>query len=127
MRIVYRLVEFGPGINQSNPLLSHEIYPFMLDGFPMLLALTTLNVIHPGLVLRGPDADFPRLTRAEKKAKKQLKKDLKTQNKEAKRQLKMAKKSGSSTNFELLEVPSQRQSIDLEASQTSWNPTSGHR
>ena len=43
----------------------------MLDAFPMLLAVTLLNACHPGLVLRGPDSEFPRLSRAEKKALKQ--------------------------------------------------------
>lgn len=85
MRIVYRLIEFGDRAEASNPLVGDEIYPFMLDAFPMLLALVILNVMHPGLVLRGPDSEFPGLTRAEKKA-------LRLRKKEEKQQRKMAKK-----------------------------------
>lgn len=40
----------------------------------MFLALFILNVFHPGRVLVGPDSEFPRLTRAEKKRLKQEKK-----------------------------------------------------
>lgn len=86
MRIVFRLIEFSDGVGSSNRLVGDEIYPFMLDAFPMLLALVLLNVIHPGLVLRGPDSEFPRKTRAEKKA-------LKAQKKQDKEMRKMAKKA----------------------------------
>lgn len=68
VRTVYRLIEFGPGLNADNPLLTNEIYPFALDAVPMILALTILNVMHPGLVLRGPNSEFPSLSRAEKRA-----------------------------------------------------------
>jgi hypothetical protein len=47
----------------------------------MLLALVLMNIMHPGLVLRGPDSDFPHLTRKEKKALKQQKKQEKAQRK----------------------------------------------
>ncbi|OAQ87902.1 RTA1 domain-containingprotein [Purpureocillium lilacinum] len=89
MRIVYRLVEFSPGAGMDNPLLTSEIYPFMLDAFPMLVALVLLNAMHPGFVLRGPESEFPRLSRAEKKA-------LKAQKKEDKRRRKEEKKRGKS-------------------------------
>lgn len=81
MRIVYRLVEFGPGIDSDNPLLANEAYSLGLDAFPMLLALTLLNIAHPGLVLHGPESEFPRLSRKEKKALKQEKKQRRKENK----------------------------------------------
>ncbi|KAJ6447143.1 RTA1 domain-containingprotein [Purpureocillium lavendulum] len=87
MRIVYRLIEFSPGAGRDNPLLTSEIYPFILDAFPMLVGLVLLNVMHPGFVLRGPDSEFPRLTRAEKKA-------IKAQKKEDKRRRKEERKRG---------------------------------
>ncbi|KAF7547968.1 hypothetical protein G7Z17_g7357 [Cylindrodendrum hubeiense] len=90
VRIVFRLYEFSPGANTSNPILTHEDYALCLDAFPMLLALVLLNAMHPGLVLRGPDSDFPRLSRKEKKA-------LKQQKKQDKRDLKAAKKAGKSS------------------------------
>ncbi|KAH7016806.1 RTA1 like protein-domain-containing protein [Ilyonectria destructans] len=100
VRIVFRLYEFSPGANTSNPILTHEDYALCLDAFPMLLALVLLNSMHPGLVLRGPDSDFPRLSRKEKKA-------LKQQKKEEKRDLKAAKKAGksgkSSGSYEMYE------------------------
>ncbi|KAI3573800.1 hypothetical protein IWW34DRAFT_823748 [Fusarium oxysporum f. sp. albedinis] len=55
VRTVYRLIEFGPGLNADNPLLTKEIYPFALDALPMSLALTMLNAMHPGFVLRGTE------------------------------------------------------------------------
>lgn len=72
-------------------MLSNEIFPFMLDAFPMLLAFVALNVMHPGFVLKGPDGDFPRRTRAEKKAIKQQKKDDKKYKKQERRRRKAAK------------------------------------
>ncbi|PNY26031.1 Uncharacterized protein TCAP_04034 [Tolypocladium capitatum] len=41
----------------------------------VLLALTLLNACHPGLVLRRPHSEFPRLSRAEKKAIRQQNED----------------------------------------------------
>lgn len=55
-------------------MLDSEAYPYVLDTLPMFFALVVLNVLHPGRVLRGPDSDFPRLSRAEKKRVKQEKK-----------------------------------------------------
>jgi hypothetical protein len=77
VRIIFRLCEFGPGVNINNPILRDENYQFVLDGFPMLLALVLLNVVHPGTVLRGPESDFPRLSRKEKKAIRREKKEQK--------------------------------------------------
>ncbi|KAF4445120.1 hypothetical protein F53441_10962 [Fusarium austroafricanum] len=90
IRIVYRLVEFGPGVNDHNQLLIHEGYPLGLDATPILIALVLLNIMHPGFVLRGPDSEFPKLSRKEKKALKQLKKMEKKQAREAKK----ARKAG---------------------------------
>lgn len=90
VRIVYRLVEFGPGVNAHNQLLIHEEYPLCLDATPILIALVLLNIMHPGFVLRGPDSEFPKLSRKEKKALKQQKKQEKKQAKEAKK----ARKAG---------------------------------
>ncbi|KAM0340236.1 hypothetical protein ACHAPU_010580 [Fusarium lateritium] len=90
IRIIYRLVEFGPGVNAHNELLIHEEYPLCLDATPILIALVLLNVMHPGVVLRGPESEFPKLSRKEKKALKQQKKQEKKQAKEAKK----ARKAG---------------------------------
>ncbi|KAH6895722.1 RTA1 like protein-domain-containing protein [Thelonectria olida] len=92
VRIIYRLCEFGPGVSEDNPILANENYGFLLDAFPMLLALVLMNAMHPGLVLRGPDSDFPSLSRKEKKALKQQKKQEKAQRKADKK----ARKQGGS-------------------------------
>ncbi|TQB73133.1 hypothetical protein MPDQ_006050 [Monascus purpureus] len=62
-----------------------EAYPYVLDTLPMFLALAVLNVLHPGRVLRGPDSEFPRLSRAEKKRVKKEKKAQKATKKAEKR------------------------------------------
>lgn len=87
MRIIFRLIEFSAGSDISNPLPYHEIYALVLDAFPMVLALTILSVGHPGLVLKGPESEFPsrKERRAEKKAKKAAKKALKEEKKAAKK------------------------------------------
>lgn len=58
----------------------------------MLLGLILLNIIHPGLVLRGPESEFPTVSRAEKKEAKRQKKEAKKQEKEAKKSAKAQKK-----------------------------------
>jgi len=96
MRISYRVAELTPGVKQSNAILTQESYPFFLDAFPMALALILLNIMHPGLVLKGPDSEFPKVSRAEKKALKQKKKEQKA---EAKRQRKAAKNGFGDGNY----------------------------
>ena len=39
----------------------------------MVFALVIFNVIHPGKILVGPDADWPKLSKEEKKATKEAK------------------------------------------------------
>lgn len=90
MRIIFRLVEFGQGVSSSNPILTHEGYTFGLDALPMLLAAVLLNIVHPGLVLKGPDSEFPRLSRGEKKA---LKREKKEEKEGKKKDRKLAKQS----------------------------------
>lgn len=59
MRIIFRLVEFSGGVSTDNVVLRHEQFQLYLDAFPMLVALFALNVVHPGMVLKGPDSAFP--------------------------------------------------------------------
>ncbi|KAF2036625.1 hypothetical protein EK21DRAFT_45544, partial [Setomelanomma holmii] len=57
MRIIFRLCEFSGGIDpEKNKLPYQERYALGLDAFPMMLALLILAVVHPGLVLRGPES-----------------------------------------------------------------------
>jgi len=54
----------------------------------MLLAALLLNIVHPGLVLKGPESEFPHLSRKEKKMLKQEKKAAKQQRKQEKKSAK---------------------------------------
>ena len=59
VRVIFRLVEFGGGASQSNPILTNEAYQLALDALPMLIALFAMNVVHPGVVLKGSESSFP--------------------------------------------------------------------
>ncbi|OAQ99384.1 hypothetical protein LLEC1_05175 [Akanthomyces lecanii] len=90
VRIIFRLLEFGPGINANNKLITDETYPLVLDAMPTLLALALLNLMHPGLVLRGPDGEFPRVTRREKKTARLQAKEEKKRQREARKASKLS-------------------------------------
>jgi hypothetical protein len=79
VRIIYRIAEFAGGVGPSNPLPLHEFYSYALDALPMLLALLILALFHPGRFLVGPDSEFPKLTRADKRALKEQRKAEKVQ------------------------------------------------
>ena len=78
-----------------------EYYVLMLDALPMLIALVLLVVTHPGMVLIGPESEFPKLTRAEKKALKKQKKEEKKASKAAKRAGKRSRSEVDSDNEQL--------------------------
>ncbi|KAI9760598.1 MAG: hypothetical protein M4579_001567 [Chaenotheca gracillima] len=84
-RIVYRLIEYARGTTASNPLPFHEVYLYVLDAAPMLIAIFIFNVSHPGHKLVGPDSSFPHLSRKQKKALKAEKKERKAAEKEARK------------------------------------------
>lgn len=85
IRIIFRLVEFSHGTGTNNPIPTHEVYMYCLDALPMALALYTMAISHPARTLVGPDSEFPKLTRAEKKQQKEAKKAEKLEMKAAKR------------------------------------------
>lgn len=87
MRIVFRLAEFSGGMEpETNSLPFKEGYALGLDAFPMVLAVFVLAVVHPGLVLRGEESEFP-----SRKTRKAEKKEIKRANRERKRARKEAK------------------------------------
>ncbi|KAM0495436.1 hypothetical protein ACHAP8_008026 [Fusarium lateritium] len=61
VRIIYRLIEFSGGQGQDNSLVTHEVYFYILEAVPMLLALLAFNIVHPGRVMQGPLSDMPGL------------------------------------------------------------------
>lgn len=60
----------------------------------MLVALLVLCIFHPGRFLVGPESEFPRLSRKEKKAIKKEKKAQKAAAKEEKKARKQSRKFG---------------------------------
>ncbi|KAK2798714.1 hypothetical protein FQN50_008752 [Emmonsiellopsis sp. PD_5] len=58
-RIIYRLVEFANGDKPSNPIPYTEAYMYVLDCMPMLISILLWNIVHPGAILRGPEAKLP--------------------------------------------------------------------
>lgn len=69
-------------------MLFNEAFVYVFDATPMFLALLLLSVMHPGRILVGPQSDFPRLSRKEKKSAKQETKLLKQEMKEEMRRRK---------------------------------------
>ncbi|GKZ30966.1 hypothetical protein AbraIFM66950_010791 [Aspergillus brasiliensis] len=96
VRIIFRLCQYAQGTDPTNPVLTHEAYEYVLDAVPMFVALAGLNVVHPGRVLQGPESEFPRVSRAEKKRLKMERKEAKRERKEAKRVEKEMRKGSSS-------------------------------
>ncbi|KAF3931086.1 hypothetical protein ABW20_dc0106617 [Dactylellina cionopaga] len=82
IRIIFRLVEFSGG-SFNNKLTTNETFFYVLEATPMSIACITWNVFHPGRFLVGPESEFPRLTRKEKKA---LKAEKKREKEEKKRE-----------------------------------------
>lgn len=92
LRIFYRIAEYGGGMTMSNPVPFHEAYSYTLDAFPMMVCLLILTIMHPGRILAGPESDFPKKTRAEKKAEKAQKKADKAEKKAQKKAQKLEAK-----------------------------------
>ncbi|GFF30199.1 hypothetical protein IFM58399_02507 [Aspergillus lentulus] len=59
VRIIFRLVEFSSGNDASNPIPQHEWYMYVFDAVPMWFAIVVWNVVHPGAIIKGPDAKMP--------------------------------------------------------------------
>ncbi|RHZ52984.1 RTA1 domain-containing protein [Aspergillus thermomutatus] len=59
VRIIFRLVEFSSGNDASNPIPRHEWYMYVFDAVPMWVAIAVWNVVHPGAIIKGPDARMP--------------------------------------------------------------------
>ncbi|KAL2216976.1 putative RTA1 domain protein [Thermoascus aurantiacus ATCC 26904] len=77
IRIIFRLIEYSRGTDASNPIPTHEAYQYVLDALPMFLSLVVMSIFHPGRVLKGPDSEFPKLSRREKRKIKAAKKAAK--------------------------------------------------
>ncbi|KIW93834.1 uncharacterized protein Z519_05149 [Cladophialophora bantiana CBS 173.52] len=58
VRIIFRLVEYTDG--EYSHVASYEAYFYCLEALPMILSLFIFNIVHPGIVLVGPDSEFPK-------------------------------------------------------------------
>jgi hypothetical protein len=58
MRIIFRLVEYPDG--EYSQVATHEAYFYGLEALPMVTSLVIFNILHPALVLVGPDSEFPK-------------------------------------------------------------------
>ncbi|KAF2171096.1 hypothetical protein M409DRAFT_19067 [Zasmidium cellare ATCC 36951] len=59
IRIIFRLIEFSGGENESNPIPYNERYFYAFEAMPMFLAILVWNLSHPGRFIQGPDAKLP--------------------------------------------------------------------
>ncbi|KAI9665829.1 MAG: hypothetical protein M1821_003763 [Bathelium mastoideum] len=57
VRIIFRLIEYSTGLHSTIP--NHEVYMYIFDSTPMLLALVLYLVFHPGRLMPGKESDFP--------------------------------------------------------------------
>ncbi|RYP67625.1 hypothetical protein DL770_008584 [Monosporascus sp. CRB-9-2] len=60
LRIVYRIIEFSSTSTAvDNPVSANESYFYALEAAPMVLVILAFNIVHPGLVFIGQNADMP--------------------------------------------------------------------
>ena len=64
IRIIFRLIEYSQGYDSS--IVTEEVWAYVFDSLPMFIALVMFNVVHPGRIMTGKEADFP--SRKERKA-----------------------------------------------------------
>ncbi|KAK4997654.1 hypothetical protein LTR28_013910 [Elasticomyces elasticus] len=91
-----------------------------------MLAILVLVIWHPGRTLVGPDSEFPRLSRAEKKALKLGKREMKAREKEKKRSLKTAKSGDQSSMYRLtdhLNVRNEERANYFKLGEAAEHPT----
>ena len=83
LRIVYHLVQFATGVD--SPVAHEESLFYVLDALPMFVAIALFDIYHPGRALVGPESEFPKRTRAEKKEERRQEKEARQQRKMEKR------------------------------------------
>ena len=69
VRIIFRLIEYSQGYKSS--IVTKEVWALIFDSLPMFIALVLFNVVHPGRIMVGKEADFP-----SRKARKAASKDF---------------------------------------------------
>lgn len=111
IRIVYRLIEFNSGPESFIP--RHEFFVYVFEATPMFIVLVTYAIFHPGRFLLGPESEFPKKSKADKRAAKDAKalaKDEEKRNKVAGRWMRKGTKSGEERYEPYLQVHSRQPS-----------------
>ncbi|PGH18059.1 hypothetical protein AJ79_00686 [Helicocarpus griseus UAMH5409] len=67
IRIIFRMVEYSSG--HDTGLATSEAAFYCLEALPMIVGLGLFNFVHPGMVLVGPESEFPKKEKKEKKKK----------------------------------------------------------
>lgn len=67
VRIIFRLAEYTDG--EYSHVAIYEAYFYCLEALPMIVSLFLFNIVHPGIVLVGPDSEFPKKAKKTKKGK----------------------------------------------------------
>ena len=78
-RVIFRIIEFSAGSKSdlSRTIGGNEWFVYVFDVGPMFFAIATYHFYHPGRVLRGPDSEYPKMSKEEKAMKKQQKREAK--------------------------------------------------
>ncbi|MCJ1306947.1 hypothetical protein MMC25_000591 [Agyrium rufum] len=58
IRIIYRIVNYASGT--CSYIQQHEAFFYCLDSLPIFVAWVSWNFVHPGTVLKGLEAKFPK-------------------------------------------------------------------
>lgn len=73
VRIIYRIVEYSSG--RDSYATTHEWTIYVFDATPMFIAILLFNFYHPGKALVGPESEFPKLSREQKREQKLARKN----------------------------------------------------
>ena len=83
LRIIFRMAEFGGGID--TPLAKMESLMYVFDALPMWICIVMFSIYHPARTFKGDAGEFPKLSRKEKKEMKRLEKERKKAAKQMKK------------------------------------------
>ena len=58
VRIVFQLVKFANGFSDNKPIPHEESWFYLFETVPMFTSILIWNIVHPGRLLVGPDAEL---------------------------------------------------------------------
>ncbi|KAF8587695.1 RTA1-domain-containing protein, partial [Ramaria rubella] len=65
IRVIFRLIEYSQGTFST--VTTHEAFFYCLDSVPVFISIMLFYFLHPGKVLVGPDSEFPKPEKKNKK------------------------------------------------------------